>query len=100
VEELTQELQKKRAERLARLSGSDVLGSEPSSTAPSVTDDDGRSLSSFQAESYIHASQLADSTTDGNSHRSKRSKTQLWNEVKISCKSRFATEALFTQPTS
>lgn len=85
VEELTQVLQRKRAERLARLSGSDAPASEPSSTAPSVTDDDGRSLSSFQTESYIHASQLGDSTTDGGSQRPKRSKAQLWNEVKISC---------------
>ncbi|KAL1980389.1 hypothetical protein VTN96DRAFT_4205 [Rasamsonia emersonii] len=84
VEELTQELQRKRAERLARLSGSDAPGSEPSSTAPSVTDDDGRSLSSFQTESYVHASQLGDSTTNGGSQRPKRSKAQLWNEVKIS----------------
>ncbi|KAL1969004.1 hypothetical protein VTN77DRAFT_838 [Rasamsonia byssochlamydoides] len=83
VEDLTQELQRKRAERLARLSGSGTLGSEPSSTAPSVADDDGRSLSSFQTESYIHASQLGDSTTDGSSQRPKRSKAQLWNEVKI-----------------
>jgi peroxin-3 len=82
---LTQELQKKRAERLARLSGSDVLPSEPSSTAPSVTDEDGRSLTSLQAESFIHTSQLADSSNDGSSQRSKRSKTQLWSEIKISC---------------
>lgn len=80
VEDLTKELQKKRAERLARLSGSEALGSEPSSTAPSVTDEDGRSLSSFQADSYIHASQVA---TENQSPV--RSKTELWNEVKISC---------------
>ncbi|CRG88603.1 Peroxisomal biogenesis factor 3 [Talaromyces islandicus] len=79
VEDLTKELQKKRAERLARLSGSEALGSEPSSTAPSVTDEDGRSLSSFQADSYIHASQVA---TENQGPA--RTKTELWNEVKIS----------------
>ncbi|KAH8702565.1 putative peroxisomal membrane protein [Talaromyces proteolyticus] len=85
VEDLTSELQKKRAERLAKLSGSDVLGSEPSSsTAPSVTDEDGRSLSSFQADSYVHASQMAGSVTDTDTQRPARSKTELWNEVKIS----------------
>ncbi|OKL62578.1 hypothetical protein UA08_02799 [Talaromyces atroroseus] len=82
VEELTQELQKKRAERLARLSGSDVLTSEPSSTAPSVSEEDGRSLSSFQADSFVHASQLADSTFS-DAQRPRRSKAQLWNDVKI-----------------
>ncbi|RAO73679.1 uncharacterized protein BHQ10_009691 [Talaromyces amestolkiae] len=82
VEELTQELQRKRAERLARTSGSDVLTSEPSSsTAPSVTEEDGKSLTSFQADSFIHASQLADSTTSD--ERPRRSKAQLWNDVKI-----------------
>ncbi|KAF5016361.1 hypothetical protein F66182_11978, partial [Fusarium sp. NRRL 66182] len=56
VEELTQELQRKRAERLARTSGSDVLTSErSSSTAPSVAEEDGKSLTSFQADSFIHA---------------------------------------------
>jgi peroxin-3 len=86
VEELTQELQKKRAERLARLSGSDVLTSEPSSTAPSVSEEDGKSLSSFQADSFIHASQLAESTSS-DAQRPRRSKVQLWNDVKIFCKS-------------
>lgn len=84
VEELTQELQRKRAERLARTSGSDVLTSErSSSTAPSVAEEDGKSLTSFQADSFIHASQLADSTTSDEQPR--RSKAQLWNDVKIFC---------------
>ncbi|EED18227.1 peroxisomal membrane protein (Pex3), putative [Talaromyces stipitatus ATCC 10500] len=83
VEELTQELQRKRAERLARASGSDVLTSEPSSsTAPSVVEEDGKSLTSFQADSYIHASQVADSTTS-DPERPRRTKAQLWNDVKI-----------------
>lgn len=82
VEELTHELQRKRAERLARSSGSDVLTSEPSSSAPpSVAEEDGKSLGSFQADSFIHASQLADSTTSD--ERPRRSKAQLWNDVKI-----------------
>ncbi|KAL2013575.1 hypothetical protein VTN00DRAFT_1100 [Thermoascus crustaceus] len=79
VEELTQELQKKRAERLARLNAGEAA-SDLSSVTPSVTEDDRRSLSSFQSESYIHASQLKQ---DGDGQRPKRSKTQLWNEVKI-----------------
>lgn len=86
VEDLTQELQRKRAERLARGSGSDVLTSEPSSSrAPSVAEDDGRSLTSFQADSFIHASQLADSASV-DQERPRRTKAQLWNDVKIFCK--------------
>ena len=83
VEELTQELQKKRAERLARLNGTETQISEPGSATTSVTDDDGRSLASFQADSYIYAGPSAGSSTEGDGQRLKRSKAQLWNEVKI-----------------
>ena len=80
VETLTHELQQKKAERLAR---GDSASSEPSPT-PSATDDTG-SLSSFQGDSFIHASQMT-----GSSEKPKRSKAQLWNEIKISCKSAFS----------
>ncbi|KAG0155895.1 hypothetical protein PDIDSM_3068 [Penicillium digitatum] len=85
VEELTKELQQKRAERLARLSAGEATGSDQSSVSPSLPDDDRRSLSSFQSEGYLHASQVGDSSLnlDGRP-RPKRNKTQLWNEVKIS----------------
>jgi peroxin-3 len=84
VEELTQELQRKRAERLARMGG-DMTGSEISSTTPSLIDEGGRSMSSFQAgESFVHASQTAESSMEGEFSQLKKSKAQLWNEVKIS----------------
>ncbi|KAJ5795011.1 hypothetical protein N7457_001610 [Penicillium paradoxum] len=84
VEELTKELQQKRAERLARLNAGEATGSDLSSAPPSIPDDDRRSLSSFQSEAYVHASQIGDSSlgSDGQP-RPKRNKTQLWNEVKI-----------------
>ncbi|CAG8886837.1 unnamed protein product [Penicillium nalgiovense] len=84
VEELTKELQQKRAERLARLNAGEATGSDLSSVSPSLPDDDRRSLSSFQSEGYVHASQVGDSSVnlDGQP-RPKRNKTQLWNEVKI-----------------
>jgi peroxin-3 len=87
VEELTHELQKKRAERLARLN-TDLQESEPSSTAPSILDDDGQSLSSFQADGYIQTGPAGESVIDADRQRSKRSKAQLWNDVKISCAAR------------
>jgi peroxin-3 len=78
VEQLTHELQQKKAERLARVAGEGVA-SELSSGPPSIRDGDTASLSSLQSSSYIHASQLGD---DGSS-RPRRSKAQLWNEIKI-----------------
>lgn len=88
VEELTQELQRKRAERLAKVNAGDTTSSEISSTSPSVVEEDSRSLSSsFQSEAFLHASQSSDSAppVEGNAPEVKRSKAQLWKEVKITC---------------
>jgi peroxin-3 len=73
--------------------------SEVTSTAPSVagvTDEDSKSLKSFQSESYVHASQTvggdngsgtgsADGGDGAAEKKPKKSKAQLWNEMKISC---------------
>jgi peroxin-3 len=85
VEELTKELQKKRAERLARISAGEGTGSDMSSVAPSLPEDDRKSLSSFQSEGFVHASQVGESAESEEQPRVKRNKTQLWNEVKITC---------------
>lgn len=85
VEELTKELQKKRAERLARLNPGEASGSDMTSVSPSATDDDRKSLASFPSEGYVHASQMAESEESEGQPRVKRNKTQLWNEVKITC---------------
>ncbi|KAH0538735.1 hypothetical protein FGG08_004687 [Glutinoglossum americanum] len=94
VENITHELQQKKAEHLATTA--DIASSEMSSGPPSVTDDDGRSLQSFQSEGYIHASQnLAEAVVSGVSEvkqpgqlvpqqRTRKSKAKLWNELKIS----------------
>lgn len=94
VEQVLEELQRQKAERLARSVGpSEIASSAPPSIVE--TEDDGKS-SSFQSESFIHASQI---TTDGGStagsaetgtdasqeRKSKKTKAQLWNEMKISC---------------
>ncbi|KAF7507193.1 hypothetical protein GJ744_010875 [Endocarpon pusillum] len=82
VEDLTHELQQKRAERLARSGGEgtpSILISGPSSVGDGG---DNSSLSSFQSSSYIHASQLTQ--PENGSGRPRKSKAQLWNEVKIS----------------
>ena len=92
---MLEELQKQKAERLSRSVGpSEIASSAPPSVAE-TTEDDAKS-SSFQSESYVHASQIAgegESTTgsvEGSAEtgekKSKRSKAQLWSEMKISCK--------------
>jgi peroxin-3 len=100
VEQILDELQKSKAERLARSVGpSEIASSAP----PSVADDDGKSLASYQSEGYVHASQIAglDAETGSGSgsgsleasevgakkeeeKRNKKTKAQLWNEMKIS----------------
>lgn len=103
VEQVLEELQRQKAERLSRSVGP----SEIASTAPpSVVDttEDGSKSESVQTESYVHASQVAlegeGSTVSGETgtsaeaaggiekgKTSKKSKAQLWNEMKISCTS-------------
>ncbi|GES66916.1 peroxisomal membrane protein [Aspergillus terreus] len=84
VEELTKELQKKRAERLARLNAAEGTGSDMTSLAPSLTEEDRRSLSSFQSEGFVRTSQLTEAVGENDAEsRPKKNKTQLWNEVKI-----------------
>lgn len=85
VEELTKELQKKRAERLARLNAGETAGSDMTSVATSVHEDDQRSLASLQSEAYLHTSQLGESMNAEGKTSPKRNKTQLWNEVKVTC---------------
>ncbi len=80
VEKLTQELQQKRAERLARTSG------EGASESSSLRDGDTASLSSFQTGSFVHASQMAESQQG-----SRKSKSQLWNELKVTSVTRALT---------
>lgn len=93
VEELTKELQKKRAERLARLNPGEGSGSDMTSVAASVNDDR-NSLSSFQSEGYVHASQVESGDAEGQP-QVKRNKTQLWNEVKITCMRSSANLSIF-----
>ena len=99
VEQVLEELQRQKAERLARSVGpSEIASSAP----PSVVDttEDGTRSESVQTENYVHASQVAleeeGNTASGDSGGveagekekvkvSKKTKAQLWNEMKISC---------------
>ncbi|EEH36161.1 peroxin 3 [Paracoccidioides lutzii Pb01] len=90
VEELTNELQQKKAERLAKLKPGEATGSEISSHSPSTAEDDVRSLSSFPSEGYVHASQVGESASGTNSPKPK-GRTQLWNDLKINSLTRSLT---------
>ncbi|KFZ08914.1 hypothetical protein V501_05781 [Pseudogymnoascus sp. VKM F-4519 (FW-2642)] len=93
TERITFALQEQKASKLAREDRPSDLGSTP----PSVTDDDGRSNISQLSESGVHASQasLPPTTTDEKApqdsaqpaptaQKSRKSKLQLWNDLKIS----------------
>lgn len=89
VESITHELQQKKSERLRSVDTLDTVPSELSSGPPSVTDDDGRSLASFQSSSYVHASQMETSNSgmgDSELRIPSKTKAQLWNELKINCR--------------
>lgn len=85
AEDITAELQRQKQNRLARSSGPSEAASSEFPSAPgsvATTEDDRASLNSFQTGSYVHASQLAESG-DG---RPRKSKVQLWNDLKIMCR--------------
>jgi peroxin-3 len=90
VEQTLQDLQRHRNERLAKSSAvSEVSTADLPSVTGSLAEDDGKSLQSFKSESYVHASQLAESVGPGQKLKApKKSKAVLWNEVKISSISR------------
>ena len=74
AEQFTQELQQKKQERQQRAADGGVA-----SEASSLRDGDTASLSSFQSGSFMHTSQMDQSGMP----RPRRTKAQLWNELKI-----------------
>lgn len=90
VEEISNELQRQKAERLGRSAGnSEIASTDFPSGPPSTIDDDRASLSSFQSGSYVHASQMAESSFGEGRLRSKKTKVQLWYDMKINCKAAY-----------
>ena len=99
TERITFTLQEQKAAKLAR-GGEEAHPSDMGSAPPSVTDDDGRSAVSMQssAESGVHVSQERLPPTsapegdkqdgglkvEAQTQKTKRSKLQLWNDLKIS----------------
>ncbi len=84
AERISKEIQQKKAERMGRSTAtSDVAPSDFSSGTPSVTDEDGRSMRSSQSESYVHASQMGDSSAALSREGQQKTKVQLWTDLKI-----------------
>lgn len=78
MEQITEQLQQERQERLRNMGQSEAASSEYPSGPPSVTDD-------ASTSSFVHASQMA-SSMGGDGAKTKRTKAQLWQEMKINCK--------------
>jgi peroxin-3 len=89
VESITHELQAKRVEKLGKIGAvPEATATDHSSGPASVTDDDSKSFRSFQSGSYLHASQMGESsltTGDPELPSAAKSKVQLWNDLKINC---------------
>ncbi|KAF2718335.1 Peroxin-3, partial [Polychaeton citri CBS 116435] len=80
VEQITEQLQQDRQDRLRRLGASEAASSELPSAPPSVTDRD--DAASLHSGSFVHASQIAGESSTAPT-KPKRSKAQLWQEMKI-----------------
>ena len=92
VENITRELQQQRTDRSARsIGGSDITPSEFSSASATCAVEDSKSATSGQTDGFLHTSQLGSSSLDvstpGDATKSRKTKTQLWNELKINCRS-------------
>ncbi|KAH9828326.1 peroxisomal biogenesis factor 3-like [Teratosphaeria destructans] len=82
VEEITEQLQQERQERLRRAGQSEAPSTEYPSVPPSIADEDGSK--SMSSGSFVHASQMVGSGTDGGpALRPRKSKAQLWQDMKI-----------------
>jgi peroxin-3 len=102
VEQVLEELQRQKAERLSRSVGPSEIGTSAPPSVADTTEDDGKS--SVQTDGYVHASQVvtegegsvapaegsaeapAEASAEAASEeKKKKSKAQLWSEMKISC---------------
>lgn len=88
VEKLTQELQQKKAARIAKSgtpAGAIIPADAASEASTAITasggkDDDAQSVQSFASESYVMAQR------EGEEKPATKSRVKLWDEIKISCK--------------
>lgn len=93
VEQLLEELQQQRAERLSKSVGPSEVSTADLPSAPPSTIDNGDDKS-MASESFVHTSQMAESTAESeppkaqaSPQRPRKNKAQLWNQMKIDCRS-------------
>lgn len=86
MEKLTNELQQKKAARIAKtgtIAGTGIPTDAASEASTAVTappkEDDAQSVQSFASESYVMAQR------EGEERPAKKSRGKLWDEIKISC---------------
>ncbi|KAF2768691.1 Peroxin-3, partial [Teratosphaeria nubilosa] len=90
VEAITEQLQQERQERLRRAGQSEAASTEYPSVPPSIADEDGSK--SVSSGSFVHASHMLGSSTDaGPPPRPRKSKAQLWQDMKINSVTRALT---------
>ncbi|KIW00806.1 uncharacterized protein PV09_07785 [Verruconis gallopava] len=94
VEQLLEELQQQRAERLAKSVGPSEISTADLPSAPPSTVDNGDEKS-LASESFVHTSQMAETAPEASpaklhpaAMKPKKSKAQLWNQMKIDSISR------------
>ena len=93
TEKITYEIQQMKAAKSIR---SGEAATPPSIADTTLTEEDGKSMASFQSESGVHASQIAtpsplvaggeDGKQDGATKATRKTKRQLWDDVTISGK--------------
>lgn len=88
VEDTLNELQKQKAERLARSVPPSEVSTDFPSVPPSATDVDGKSMTNFsESESFVHASQQITDAGSGEKANAmpqrKRNKRELWDDLKV-----------------
>jgi peroxin-3 len=91
VEQLLEELQQQRSERLSKSVGPSEVSTSDLPSAPPSTIDNGDEKS-LAGDSFVHTSQMVETRAEAApaklaplSLRPKKNKTQLWNQMKIDC---------------
>lgn len=92
TEKITYEIQQMKAAKSIR--GGEAA-TPPSIADTTLTEEDGKSMASFQSDSGVHASQIAtpsvtgeDGRQDGATRATRKTKRQLWDDVTISAVTR------------
>lgn len=94
TESITYEIQQMKSAKSSKSASTGDSTSPPSIADTSLTEEEGKSMTSMHSESGIHASQIASPSPfaaagdggqqDGATQKSRKSKRQLWDDLTIS----------------